>query len=1181
MSKVRAVMAVLLIAVGLVWGATVEVSHTVAVTSNPKFERNQCVLKDSGGNYWLFYARADNVEVRDPSHNPDTDTYHVYYKKASSIEGLLSATPQVLDDPGPSNLNQRIVSAVEYDGLIWVFVSYNRDKIYYYTTSDGGATWSPVDSLIDTLMTGVADNWSLVADGKLWLFYDGGRSGVKYIRVRNYDGTSWSDPVTIHTGNTTAEIAKAYYDGTYYFAFWTSYDAFSYAYSTDGVTWTERTDVVGTSDYDCDPMMLKMGGRYYLFDAVWEASDRTKLMVFDTDDPINGSWNGPHYVTNGGYGNNIWWDFWPVVLEDDGDYYLFYTSEKNGDELGSGEIYYMTIDWDLLNDHFEAIQPAIDFASDGDVVHVHAGTFEEQLEIAKNITLMGDGIDVTTVLSPDTLGKFFSTTHYNYYPIIYIHDVDNAVVNGLTVDGAGKGNNNYRFSGIAYYNAGGKVEGCKVIDVRNTPIDGSQHGIAIYAYVEETEPVRSLNVYDNTISGFQKNGITLNGNLQVDVRGNYVEGYGPADFIAQNCIQLGYGAVGTVENNTVLNVSYTGTGWTACGILFYGFYDMIGAYARNNTIQDCQTGFAAINVTGSFENNTVTISGAGTGVTDYCGMYVFPYAHDKGRGMKLSPLEDKVWMSAPKNRNTYSFDIIGNEFTGSGDTASYGIGIYSYFEHTVNYTLRENSVTGFAYGIEAWADTAATVNVTARYNCISGNLYYGVYSWGPVVDFCYNYWGSPDGPAGAGPGTGDYVSSYVLYEPWNGVCRGTLAATSLLPYFPDMNTCWTDMIPTLKLIPNAFYFKGAKVTVNFDNSKLDIYDAAGLSDLKGDIWGAGDPFFYWPTSFAGNNTDTVRFDASCLDSLVGGDGSKTIAYVPFKLEAPGESNIVLTGVDIRDDYNVGVPFDVVNATAKFWLGDVASPGDTMHGDGVLDINDLNLFANAYWSHLGDPNYGCKYDIGPTEDGYIFTMPVPDGVIEFEDLMIFAITWGYTNTRGYYAESKVESGVLSYGTGLKAAGNVEEYSFELVGAGGLVGADLLYQYDPRRLHLVSVEKGGLLSGIPNSFLVYEDRDGKLRINVATFGEPLSGTGSLVVLKFAKLTPGDARPVLREVDLRDYRNRQVLNNADRHTLSGEVSPSSFALSGAIPNPMVSFRWEEASPCRPFCRNSPCDFQLLLSH
>ena len=103
--------------------------------------------------------------------------------------------------------------------------------------------------------------------------------------------------------------------------------------------------------------------------------------------------------------------------------------------------------------------------------------------------------------------------------------------------------------------------------------------------------------------------------------------------------------------------------------------------------------------------------------------------------------------------------------------------------------------------------------------------------------------------------------------------------------------------------------------------------------------------------------------------------------------------------------------------------------------------------------------------------------------------------------------------------------------------------------------MSVEKGGLLSGIPNSFLVYEDQDGKLRINVATFGEPLSGTGSLVVLKFAKLTPGDARPVLRGVDLRDYRNRPVLNNADRHTLSGEVSPSTFALSGAIPNPMVS--------------------------
>ncbi|MFH1607770.1 MAG: hypothetical protein ABIA78_01420, partial [archaeon] len=34
----------------------------------------------------------------------------------------------------------------------------------------------------------------------------------------------------------------------------------------------------------------------------------------------------------------------------------------------------------------------------------------------------------------------------------------------------------------------------------------------------------------------------------------------------------------------------------------------------------------------------------------------------------------------------------------------------------------------------------------------------------------YNYWGSCDGPSGAGPGTGDAVSTNVDYTPWLGIC---------------------------------------------------------------------------------------------------------------------------------------------------------------------------------------------------------------------------------------------------------------------------------------------------------------------------------------------------------------------------------------------------------------------------
>ncbi len=63
-------------------------------------------------------------------------------------------------------------------------------------------------------------------------------------------------------------------------------------------------------------------------------------------------------------------------------------------------------------------------------------------------------------------------------------------IQDLIVDGAGKGNANYRFQGIGYHNAGGKVSGVEIKDVRDTPFSGSQHGVALYAYNEDARAAR-------------------------------------------------------------------------------------------------------------------------------------------------------------------------------------------------------------------------------------------------------------------------------------------------------------------------------------------------------------------------------------------------------------------------------------------------------------------------------------------------------------------------------------------------------------------------------------------------------------------------------------------------------------------------------------------------------------------
>ena len=63
----------------------------------------------------------------------------------------------------------------------------------------------------------------------------------------------------------------------------------------------------------------------------------------------------------------------------------------------------------------------------------------------------------------------------------------------------------------------------------------------------------------NTVYGYQKGGIVTNGaGVQVTVTDNAVTGDGHVTFIAQNGIQVGYGASASVMRNTVSGNSYVG-----------------------------------------------------------------------------------------------------------------------------------------------------------------------------------------------------------------------------------------------------------------------------------------------------------------------------------------------------------------------------------------------------------------------------------------------------------------------------------------------------------------------------------------------------------------------------------------------------------------------------------------------
>jgi parallel beta-helix repeat protein len=332
------------------------------------------------------------------------------------------------------------------------------------------------------------------------------------------------------------------------------------------------------------------------------------------------------------------------------------------------------------------VQAAINFAAPGETVNVDPGTYTEQLTINKDLTLLGTAPGVV-FQSPAILANCYTTSNVNN-PIICVVGADNVSISNLTIDGAGLGNANYRFQGIGYYNAGGTIDGNTVLNIEDTPFSGAQHGAAIYAYNLDGTP-RTLTVTNNTIEDFQKAGIVLNGdNLTVLVDGNTVVGAGPTAVTAQNGIQIGYGATGTVSNNSVSDVDYTPATWTASGILLYDPGD--GVVVTGNEVQDAQSGIYAYSADdAAIRDNSV--DGSSWGITvdtsDNVAVTGNTVTHSDGDGIDLYSATnvrvkkntvdhssyDGIWLGGASSEVSITGNTITHNGNGVSDPSAAGI----------------------------------------------------------------------------------------------------------------------------------------------------------------------------------------------------------------------------------------------------------------------------------------------------------------------------------------------------------------------------------------------------------------------------------------------------------------------------------------------------------------------------
>ena len=112
----------------------------------------------------------------------------------------------------------------------------------------------------------------------------------------------------------------------------------------------------------------------------------------------------------------------------------------------------------------------------------------------------------------------------------------------------------------------------KIHDIGESPLNGAQHGVAIYYRALTLAGSATGKVSGNHLSNDDKGGIVVKGHgANVIVSNNTVTGEGRIDYIAQNGIQFGNGASGSATKNTVTGHAYTGfNGAASGGILVVG-----------------------------------------------------------------------------------------------------------------------------------------------------------------------------------------------------------------------------------------------------------------------------------------------------------------------------------------------------------------------------------------------------------------------------------------------------------------------------------------------------------------------------------------------------------------------------------------------------------------------------------
>ncbi len=462
-------------------------------------------------------------------------------------------------------------------------------------------------------------------------------------------------------------------------------------------------------------------------------------------------------------------------------------------------------EWYMNNSNSSTIQEAIDAASAGDTINVLAGTYTENINLNKRLTLNGAGS------GSDPASNTVITAAVANVPVVSINASGASASDRLTLSNirvtGGNGTTAYENSGIKFVSGGSyttfsnvasvgnqgsgllaragtlqdvQILNCKFSDngaqgflasgstlsiedltITNTDMNDNREGLYIdagldgltltggnYNYNHETSPTDGIGIYITTRvtppSGTQPmvlSGFTASNN----VRGVIFTGgvCGPLSITDA-----------TLDNNTQEGISLSPNAYVPGPVTLRNIIVTNNALARSGLWVVSFRGYTFSNLTidGCIFNGSTGTTGSAT--------------QGKGYGILLDVLSGATLSNVTVTGCTTSGNNVG-VYLRERDALATLTGV------SVVGSLIENNGTGIIIS------DGTTDGNSAHFNNIAGNTVIGIQNNDPddVFDATNNWWGANDGPGPVGPGSGDAVSANVGYDPWLSQESGTASAT--------------------------------------------------------------------------------------------------------------------------------------------------------------------------------------------------------------------------------------------------------------------------------------------------------------------------------------------------------------------------------------------------------------------